>query len=461
MLPTTVLLVTAQNDIQKLVGSLVGDTAGCRLQCVADYETARTLVRSLEIGLCLTHVLDGAPVQARQFLDDITQQSARIPVVVLCDRDDPAVRLELLRHGAIDCLTRPLDLSRLSFLIDMLTLRARHQVMPAAAMQERKAAEEPEELNDFIVRGTAMRNLCSQLRSIAPLDTTVLLEGETGSGKTHLARVIHSLSPRQGSPFLVVNCGALAPTLLESELFGHVRGAFTHADRDRTGKLAEVRDGTLFLDEVDSVPLESQVKLLRAVEDRVFEPVGSNRSQQFRARLIVASNRSLEKEVSGGRFRADLYYRLNVVSFCLPPLRSRPETIRPLAERFLKEFRARLGNSQRALVVSPDALAAMEAYQWPGNIRELRNAIERGVALCQGPEIQLADLPEAIQSAHPRSPANHPGAGNHLAEARMTAESKHLVDTLVRHGNNRTSAAAALGISRVTLYKKLRQYGLA
>lgn len=461
MIPTKVQLITDQDDVRKMVESVVCRTDGCQLICGRNGRLAPGIAIGEEVSLCLAHVPHRDIALARQCIDEITEGASRIPVIVLCDHDDPEFRLELLRHGAIDCLPRPLDLSRLAFLIDMLTLRARYQPDASFSKRQLEAADEIQQLGDFLVRGPAMRQMCSQIRTVAPLDTTILLEGETGTGKTHLARVVHGLSPRKDRPFLAVNCGALTPTLLESELFGHVRGAFTHADRDRIGKLAEVGKGTLFLDEVDSVPLESQVKLLRAVEERVFEPVGSNKSQHFQARLIAASNRNLEKETAAGRFRADLYYRLNVVSFYLPPLRSRPELIRSLVQRFLQESRDRAGDSRRALVVSPEALEALEAYQWPGNIRELRNAMERCVALCQGAAIQLADLPEVIQHAHApaQTPAN--GGGNHLAEARMTAEARSIVDALTRHGNNRTSAAADLGISRVTLYKKLRRYGIA
>jgi DNA-binding NtrC family response regulator len=259
---------------------------------------------------------------------------------------------------------------------------------------------------------------------------------------------------------------------MESELFGHVKGAFTGADRDRAGKCAEVGRGTLLLDDIDALSLELQAKLLRVVEERVFEPVGSNRPQPLQARLIVASNRRLEQEEAAGRFRSDLHYRLNVVGFFLPPLRERRDLIRPLAERLLAEFAAR--NGRPVYSMTEEALDALEGYDWPGNIRELRNVIERAVALCPGAEVELADLTEAVQrSARPNGPVPAAGAvatGDQeggaaataatLAQTKETAEAARIAEALERHRNNRVRAAAELGISRMTLYKKLHRYGL-
>jgi DNA-binding NtrC family response regulator len=312
-----------------------------------------------------------------------------------------------------------------------------------------------------------MIHMMDQVQLIAPQSTTVLLSGETGTGKSRLARLIHDLSPRSALPFRAVNCGALAANLIESELFGHVRGAFTGAVRDRDGRFTEVGSGTLMLDDIDGLPPAVQVKLLRAVEERVFEPVGANTSQALDARLIVASTRDLNAEVAAGRFRADLYYRLNVIEFHLPPLRERRSIIAPLAREFLAEFAAQ--NGRPVCQLASAARQALELYDWPGNIRELRHVIERAVALCAGQDVQVDDLPDHLCQTQGgaakelgccsanSAPSFNPVRLIQLAEA---AEAAYITEALRRHRQNRVRVAAELGISQVTLYRKLHKYGL-
>jgi DNA-binding NtrC family response regulator len=461
-------LITSDASLSRTVENLIAAVDGLRLAVVSSSDQACSLVESGEAVLVLAHLARASDEAAFvRLLRKVASSGRPVATLVLSEDYEAKQGLALLRAGAADYLARPLDLGRLAYLIEVLTLRARHAPPPAPEAAAPAVQSLGEQDLFFYTPGGGMGLVMEQIRRVAPQDTSILLGGETGTGKTRLARLIHELSPRRNAPFLVMNCGSLSAALIESELFGHVRGAFTGADRDRVGKFAQVGRGTLLLDEIDALPLDLQVKLLRAVEERVFEPVGSNRSLPFEARLITASNRSLEREVAAGRFRSDLYYRLNVVGFHLPPLRERPGSlIEALARHFVAEFAAR--NREEVEAIAPAAVQALRKHPWPGNVRELRNVIERAVALCPGRVVQLDDLPEAIRRTSAGSPpcpdgraaASPSSTGSSLARRKEEAEAAHIVEALNRHMNNRLRAAAELGVSRMTLYKKMHRYGL-
>jgi DNA-binding NtrC family response regulator len=456
-----VCLISTDPSLVEDVTGVVRSVGDLRLQVLAHLEEACAQLERGGAALVLAHLPPGDADWVTPLIRSAVASHRPVPVLVVSDGHHPAQALDLLRAGVVDYLSRPLDLPRLGNLVDLLTVRIRYEARRAQdpAVEVLGGAE-----GFLYVPSAQMGPLMEQVRRVAPQDTTVLLGGETGTGKTRLARLIHDLSPRRGQPFLVVNCAALSAGLLESELFGHVKGAFTGADRDRVGKFADAGRGTLLLDDIDALPLAVQAKLLRAVEDRLFESVGCNRALPLSARLIAASNRQLDREAAAGRFRPDLYYRLDVVGFHLPPLRERPEVIPALVDRYLAEFAARNGRAVRG--ITADALGAVCGYGWPGNIRELRNAIERAVALCAGEVIRPDDLPPGVRGSAPEEiPARPPtppraGAGDTLNRAREQAESLRIAEALRKHKNNRLRAAAELGISRVTLYKKLRRYGL-
>jgi DNA-binding NtrC family response regulator len=325
-------------------------------------------------------------------------------------------------------------------------------------------AEHPE----ATVEQQIVQRLRCQTPSLVPLtrslclaaahDMLVLLTGETGSGKTYLAQLIHKYSARKSHRLLVVPCGALVADLIESELFGHVRGAFSGADRDKVGKFEAVGEGTLLLDEIDTLGLEQQAKLLRVIETGEYEPVGSNETHHCRARIIATSNLNVEEAVRAGRFREDLYYRLNVMSFSLPPLRERRDDIPPLAgmmaATFAEKFRKNL------FAISAEAMAALRTYPWPGNLRQLENAIQHAVLLCPGPELLVQHLPARIKEHCPATTTDPSAAPDSLFESRRSAERHLIQQTLVSSNYNRSRTASALGISRVTLYKKMKSYGL-
>lgn len=305
----------------------------------------------------------------------------------------------------------------------------------------------------------SLTHLADRMALAATHDVTVLITGETGTGKTYLARLLHECSPRRQHRFLAVPCGALSANLIESEFFGHSRGAFTGADRAKVGKFAAAGQGTILLDEIDALGLEQQANLLRVIETGEYEPVGSNETLHCPARIMVASNWNLEEAVQHGRFREDLYYRLNVMAFQLPPLRERPADVAPLvrgmAARFSQKFHKDL------FEIHPDALAVLETFPWPGNIRQLENAIQQAVLVSSGAELRVEHLPQALQEhAGVRSTVAVPPRKDSLARSKETLERSVIQRALMTCGYSRARAALALGISRVTLYKKMKKYDL-
>ena len=328
----------------------------------------------------------------------------------------------------------------------------------------------PTIFSGMIARSQAMFSIFGLVQNLDESDATVLITGESGTGKELVARALHVHSPRRDGPFVAVNCGALPGDLLESELFGHVRGAFTGAVRDRVGRFELAKGGTIFLDEVGDIPPLLQVKLLRVLQERVFERVGESSSRSSDARVIAATNKHLLDEIHSGNFRDDLYYRLRVVPIAIPPLRERREDIEPLARHLL----ARVGRRHdRSLRFAPGAIRALLRYDWPGNVRELENALEYAVAVCRGQTLHVSDLPlevsesAALDAAAP-GPARQPGLRSGAPSQGKTvggaaasdAERERILDALDRHQWRRAAAAATLGMSRTTLWRKMREYGL-
>jgi DNA-binding NtrC family response regulator len=449
----TALLVSRAPSVIEAVREVSESVPRLRVEVCPGAEPACARARRDDVALVLAHLGPVGDPWVTRLLWAVAAARRPCATLVLSDSYDEHQAHALLRAGAADYLAVPAELAKLTHLLDSLTRRLRP---PAGGPAP---AGGPDPLAGLVPQG--LDGLMEQVARVAPQDTTLLLTGETGTGKTRLARLVHDLSPRRHHPFVVLDCGALSPALVESELFGHARGAFTGADRDRAGKLAAAGAGTLLLDEVNSLPLPLQAKLLRAVDERVFEPVGSDRQLPVRARLVAAGNAPLEGEVAAGRFRADLYYRLNVVGFHLPPLRERPGSVAALAGRFLAEYAGR--NRPDVAGFSPAALQALAEYDWPGNVRELRNVVERAVALCPGSQVGLGDLPEPVRAA---AAAAATGAAA-VAEARTSlqgskeaAEVRRILEALGQHRNNKLRAAVELGISRQGLYKKLDKYGL-
>lgn len=485
MTDATVCLVSSDSSLVESAKEAVAQVHDARLRVLSSYAQLGQYLDEVSLVLApISSQTDADHVAG--WLERVRAQCKPIPTLLICDREQSDLALPLLRLGAVDCFDRPLDLGRLAYLVDMLTMRARLAPRPVEAPNTPQFLGQDKSF--LSLPSSPSGDILKQVSRIAPLDTTIMLVGETGTGKSRMARLIHEISPRRDEPFLVVHSSGLSANVIESEMFGHIKGSFTGADRDRIGKFAEAGAGTILLDDIDALQLDLQAKLLRVVEDRVFEQVGSNRTVPMKARLIVASNRMLSEEAAAGRFRSDLYYRLSVVSFFLPPLRENIALVPPLALKFLEDFSERMRRPIRD--IAPDAMRALQEHYWPGNIRELRNVIERAVALGLDDVVRLHDLPPDIAAptrplaaqmsaapafnaalTDPVTPSPTAASGaitsppsatplHTLADAKQAAEAARIAQALARNHNNRLRAAAELGISRMTLYKKMHIYGL-
>ena len=362
--------------------------------------------------------------------------------------------VEAMKQGADDYIAK----GRLQ--IDELELRIgralRQQHLEVENVSLRQQLQSKFGLDKIVGESPAMREVFDVVRQVAPARTTVLLLGESGTGKELIAKALHQLSPRAQGPMVTVHCAALSPTLLESELFGHEKGAFTGAHERRIGRFEQAQGGTLFLDEIGEIDATIQVKLLRLLGERTFERVGSNKTLTADVRLIAATNKSLEEQIKAGKFREDLFWRLAVVQIVLPSLRERASDIPLLAKAFLKEFAVE--NDKNVNDFTPEALEALMNYAWPGNVRELRTAIEHAVVLTRGEKIGLRDLPPALRAAAPGG-----GPARLLAQPDLTvaqAEKQLMMRALKECAGNRTEAAKKLGLSRRTLHRKLHLYSL-
>lgn len=360
--------------------------------------------------------------------------------------------VEAIKKGAYDYLTKPIVDDDLLLAVERAI---RQQLLMSENQQLRQQIENRYRLNNIISQNYKMSRIFELIEAVADSKTTILMTGASGTGKSLLAKAIHFRSPRRDKPFVEVSCGALPETLLESELFGHVKGAFTGAISDKEGKFLAANGGTIFLDEISSASPAMQVKLLRVLQERQFEPVGSNRTITVDTRVILASNRDLAEEVKQGRFREDLYYRINVVAINLPPLAERIGDVPLLADHFLKQFC--MTHNRRKLGLTDQALHCLQSYHWPGNVRELENVMERAVLLSKGPVIDIEDLPQqVVQNSHRMGKYTHQS----LKEALEGPERAIIRAALEANNWNRQQTAKALDINRTTLYKKMKRYGL-
>jgi DNA-binding NtrC family response regulator len=381
---------------------------------------------------------------------------SRPPVCILMTAyGSEELAVEAMKKGADDYIAKGrLQIEEL----EMRIARAlRQQNLEVENVSLHQQLESKFGLENIIGDSPAMREVFEIIQQVAPTPVTVLLQGESGTGKELIARAVHQLSPRSRQPLVTVHCAALSATLLESELFGHEKGAFTGAYERRVGRFEQAQGGTLFLDEIGEIDATIQIKLLRFLGERTFERVGSNKTLTADVRLITATNKNLDTLVKAGSFREDLYYRLNVVEIRLPPLRERAGDIPLLAQTFLAEFSREMSKNVKDFTA--DALEALIQYSWPGNVRELRSALERAVVLCRGDRISVRELPPAIRSGGTAGAGTAPLlASNNLTVEE--AEKQLIIRALKEADGNRTAAAKKIGMSRRTLHRKLHEYHL-
>ncbi len=373
-----------------------------------------------------------------------------VPVIVLTGHGSVEAAVDAMRAGAYDFLTKPLDLDRLSLLAKR-ALKSREMVLQQRQLEEELSGKKTFE--HIIGKTPVMLKNFEIVKKVAPTKASVLVTGESGTGKELIANAIHNISPRKGKPLIKVHCASLTESLLESELFGHERGAFTGAVSRKRGRFELADGGTIFLDEIGEINQQVQIKILRVIQEKKFERVGGEETLEVDVRIIAATNRDLLKEVEEGRFREDLFYRLNVVNITVPPLRERKDDIPMMIASFVKEFAA---ENQKAIEgVDPKARNILYSYDWPGNVRQLRNCIESAVVMAESNMIIADDLPPGIQPNHEGQFVKIP-VGATLAEG----EKEIILQTLAANGGNKTKTADMLKIGRKTLHRKLGEYGV-
>jgi DNA-binding NtrC family response regulator len=401
------------------------------------------------------------------FLPDITgidilkkakELSHAIEVILITGHASAETAVRAMKEGAFDYITKPLNIEELRVIISKAIEK---QQILSENISLKKQLRDKYEFSNIIGSSPAMQKVFSRITKVIKTDTTVMILGDSGTGKELIAKAIHSNGPRRNKPFIAVNSGAIPENLLESELFGHTKGAFTGAIRDKMGKFEAANHGTIFLDEIATLPMHLQIKLLRVLQEQEVERIGSNKQIKLDVRIISATNVNLEEEVKKGAFRDDLFYRLNVIPVILPPLRDRVEDILPLVRHFLAKYCKEM--DRPLMNIAKEALIALEVYQWPGNVRELENVIERTVALTEGDQITLSDLPSDITISykeHEELPTCVTMRGVDLGKVLIEIEQKMISDALSLSDGVKARAATLLNLNRTTLVEKMRRLGM-
>ena len=449
MTPPTILIVDDEKGVQTSVQGILED-AGYDSEAVSSGEEALELLLRKEFPVVLLDVwLPG--MDGLQALAKLRQIAPETVVIMISGHGSIETAVRATKLGAFDFVEKPLSLDK-TILVVKNALH-QHQLQD----ENRLLREQVQQKYVMIGDSVPMQALRQQIAFAAPTNGRVLICGENGTGKELVAHLLHLKSQRRDSPFVEMNCAAIPEELIESELFGHVKGSFTGASDDKEGKFAQADTGTLFLDEVGDMSSKTQAKVLRVLEEQRFTPVGGNSAIKVDVRVIASTNKNLEQEIELGRFREDLYYRLNVLPFQIPPLRERSEDIAALTSYFLDDFARK--NGRKAPVLTPKAMEILECYPWPGNVRELRNIMERIVIMTHQPRIDIYDLPESILNRTLLTQSGQEEASS-LQGARERFEREYILQKLMEYKGNVSRAAQALQIERSNLYRKIRQLGI-
>ena len=444
------VLIVDDQDVVRELCSEIADSLGYRVSVAASGEEALEVLEGEHVDVLMAD-LKMPGMDGMELLEKVKSRSPQTEVLIMTAYGSVPSAVQAMKLGASDYLTKPFNIDEVKLLLERI-------VQKANLVSENRLLREQVRFKDGYgeLSGTApsMQKLFKTIVKVSQSHYPVLIAGESGTGKELVARAIHRSGPLREQPFLPVDCSALVPTLIESELFGYVRGAFTGALRTKQGLLEAAQGGTVFLDEIAELPVDLQAKLLRALQEREVKPVGSTRPVKFSARIIAATNRDLELAIQQGAFRKDLYFRVNVVTLRLPPLRERKSDIPLLANHFLDKFSR---GQRRRPMLAEEALNCLLAYDWPGNVRELENCIERAVALGSGPVLHVGDLPTNLQ--HPQRAAPATAVGGEPVIPLRELERQTILRAVAEARGDKLLAARMLGIGKTTLYRKLKEYG--
>ena len=444
----TLLIIDDEKNIREGLGANF-EMEGYNVKLAENGQQGLEFISKGDIDLVITD-LRMPGISGEEVLRKVTTETPGIPVIVLTGHGSIDSAVDAMRNGAYDFLTKPLNLDQLTMIVKR-ALQARE--LSLQHKQLKKEVEKDMAFDKMIGKSAEMQKVFEMIKKVASSKASVLITGESGVGKEVVADAIHKLSPRKNHQCIKVHCAALSETLLESELFGHEKGAFTGADNLVKGRFELAHESSIFLDEIGEINPSVQIKILRVLQEKAFERVGGQDAINVDVRIIAATNRVLEEEVKKGTFREDLYYRLNVIHIHVPPLRERKDDIPLLVASFLEEFAVENGKNIKG--IDSQAKSAIYNYNWPGNIRELRNCIESAVVMCSGEEIKLEDLPPTVSKSAGDQSINIP-ANATLDEA----EKIIILQTLAANKNNKSKTADLLGIGRKTLHRKLEEYGI-